>query len=132
MTALLRGVVDGLPAMKELGTILGVWAHPDDEGYLSGGIMADAVRNGQPRRVRHRDAWRGRRSRSAGRRRSWRRSARPRSRRRLAILGVTEHRWLDYADGGCAAVDAEDAVGAHRRDHRGSAARHRADVRAGR
>ena len=26
-----------------LGTILGVWAHPDDEGYLSAGIMAAAV-----------------------------------------------------------------------------------------
>lgn len=23
-----------------LGTILGVWAHPDDEAYLSGGLMA--------------------------------------------------------------------------------------------
>ena len=28
----------------------------------------------------------------------------------LEILGVTDHRWLDYPDGGCAAVDAEDAV----------------------
>ena len=33
--------------MKDLGTILGVWAHPDDEGYLSAGIMAQAMRNGQ-------------------------------------------------------------------------------------
>ena len=24
----------------ELGTILGIWAHPDDEAYLSGGLMA--------------------------------------------------------------------------------------------
>src|SRR5919201_28431 len=32
--------------MDELGTILGVWAHPDDEAYLSAGIMARAVRNG--------------------------------------------------------------------------------------
>ena len=23
-----------------LGTILGIWAHPDDEAYLSGGLMA--------------------------------------------------------------------------------------------
>jgi LmbE family N-acetylglucosaminyl deacetylase len=26
-----------------LGTILGVWAHPDDEAYLSAGTMAGAV-----------------------------------------------------------------------------------------
>ena len=32
--------------MDELGTILGVWAHPDDEAYLTAGIMARAVRNG--------------------------------------------------------------------------------------
>ena len=23
-----------------LGTVLGIWAHPDDEAYLSGGLMA--------------------------------------------------------------------------------------------
>jgi LmbE family N-acetylglucosaminyl deacetylase len=26
----------------DLGTILGIWAHPDDEVYLSGGVMAAA------------------------------------------------------------------------------------------
>ena len=30
----------------ELGTVLGVWAHPDDETYLSAGLMAQAVRDG--------------------------------------------------------------------------------------
>jgi LmbE family N-acetylglucosaminyl deacetylase len=29
----------------------------------------------------------------------------------LAALGVTEHRWLGYADGGCAAVPDEEAIG---------------------
>src|SRR5690606_24994192 len=33
--------------LTELGTVLGVWAHPDDETYLSGGLMAMAVANGQ-------------------------------------------------------------------------------------
>jgi LmbE family N-acetylglucosaminyl deacetylase len=28
---------------NELGTILGVWAHPDDEAYLSAGLMARAA-----------------------------------------------------------------------------------------
>jgi len=33
--------------VTELGTILGVWAHPDDEAYLSAALMAWARRNGQ-------------------------------------------------------------------------------------
>ena len=33
--------------VAELGTILGIWAHPDDEAYLSGGLMALARDNGQ-------------------------------------------------------------------------------------
>lgn len=32
--------------MDELGTILGVWAHPDDETYLMAGLAARAVRSG--------------------------------------------------------------------------------------
>ena len=31
----------------ELGTVLGVWAHPDDDIYLSAGLMAAAVNAGQ-------------------------------------------------------------------------------------
>ena len=30
-----------------LGTILSVWAHPDDETYLAAGVMAAARDNGQ-------------------------------------------------------------------------------------
>ena len=29
-----------------LGTVLGVWAHPDDEAYLSSGLMAQAAASG--------------------------------------------------------------------------------------
>src|SRR5687767_15747549 len=29
-----------------LGTVLGIWAHPDDEAYLSGGLMAMARDHG--------------------------------------------------------------------------------------
>ena len=32
--------------VSELGTLLGVWAHPDDETYLVAGLMAQAVRDG--------------------------------------------------------------------------------------
>ena len=34
-------------AIAELGTILSIWAHPDDETYLAGGVMAAARDNGQ-------------------------------------------------------------------------------------
>jgi LmbE family N-acetylglucosaminyl deacetylase len=95
--------------MQNLGTVLGVWAHPDDEGYLSAGIMANAARNGQ--RVVCVTATRGEGADPS----RWppeelgpmREAELTKS---LAILGVTDHRWLDYADGGCAAVDAEEAV----------------------
>ena len=33
--------------IRQLGTILGIWAHPDDETYCSGGLIAAAVANGQ-------------------------------------------------------------------------------------
>lgn len=33
--------------VSELGTILGVWAHPDDDIYLAAGLMAAAVDAGQ-------------------------------------------------------------------------------------
>ena len=33
--------------VDDLGTILSVWAHPDDETYLAGALMAEAVASGQ-------------------------------------------------------------------------------------
>ncbi|MEX0650830.1 MAG: PIG-L family deacetylase, partial [Actinomycetota bacterium] len=32
--------------MQPLGTVLGVWAHPDDDIYLSSGLMASAAAAG--------------------------------------------------------------------------------------
>jgi LmbE family N-acetylglucosaminyl deacetylase len=32
---------------EELGTTLSVWAHPDDESYLAGGVMAAAAGHGR-------------------------------------------------------------------------------------
>jgi hypothetical protein len=32
--------------IRELGTIMSIWAHPDDEAYLCGGIMAQATAAG--------------------------------------------------------------------------------------
>jgi LmbE family N-acetylglucosaminyl deacetylase len=85
--------------VDELGTILGVWAHPDDETYLSAGLMARAVRNGS--RVVCVTATRGEGGsmdedvwppetlgdvRTAELERS------------LAVLGVDDHVWLDLPD----------------------------------
>ncbi len=95
--------------IADLGTILGVWAHPDDECYLSGGIMAAAVRAGQ--RVVCVTATRG----EAADPDRWPPEELARIREAeldacLAVLGVREHRWLDYPDGGCAAIDPDEAV----------------------
>jgi LmbE family N-acetylglucosaminyl deacetylase len=95
--------------MPDLGTILGVWAHPDDEGYLSAGLMADAAGNG--RRVVCVTATRG----EAADPERWPPAELAAVReveiaKALAILGVDDHRWLGYPDGGCADVDAEEAI----------------------
>jgi LmbE family N-acetylglucosaminyl deacetylase len=85
--------------MDELGTILGVWAHPDDEAYLSAGLMARAVRNGS--RVVCVTATRGEGGSMDEER--WPSATMGGVRtaeleRCLAILGVGEHTWLDLPD----------------------------------
>lgn len=95
-----------------LGTILGVWAHPDDETYLCGGLMARAAaagdrvvcitatrgENGSP----DEDRWPSGAALAAVRTGEMEAA--------LTVLGVTEHHWLDYPDGGCADVDQDEAV----------------------
>lgn len=86
--------------VSELGTILGVWAHPDDEAYLSAALMAAARRNDQ--RVYVVTATKG----EAG---TWDEERWPTPKmgeirdaelmRCLQILGVTEHSWLGVYDG---------------------------------
>jgi LmbE family N-acetylglucosaminyl deacetylase len=92
-----------------LGTVLGVWAHPDDEAYLSAGVMAQARAAGQ--RVIVATATYGELGAADGtppaRLAAIRRHELAAS---LAAVGVTEHRWLGYADGGCADVDPASAV----------------------
>jgi len=94
-----------------LGTVLGIWAHPDDETYLSAGIMAMAVDAGS--RVVCVTATRGELGTPDPER--WPRAELARIREAeltaaLAVLGVADHRWLGYPDGGCAAVDPEASV----------------------
>lgn len=87
----------------ELGTILSVWAHPDDETYLAGGVMAEASANGQ--RVVCVSATAGERGTDdpvewppdrLATVRKWEAGA------AMSILGVDDHRWLDLPDGGLA------------------------------
>jgi LmbE family N-acetylglucosaminyl deacetylase len=99
-------------ALPDLGTILSVWAHPDDESYCCGGLMADAVRRG--RRVVCISATRGEQGSTDETR--WPPGpplADVRTRELeacLDVLGITEHHWLDYPDGGCAEIDDAEAV----------------------
>jgi LmbE family N-acetylglucosaminyl deacetylase len=93
------------------GPLLGVWAHPDDEAYLSAGLMAVARAAG--RRVVVVTATRGERGTDDAV--TW-----PPD--RLALLreqelgssllevGVSEHEWLGYADGTLGAVPRRTAV----------------------
>lgn len=95
----------------KLGTVLGVWAHPDDETYLTAGLMAKSIRHGE--RVVCVTATRGEEG-------SWDEDRWPMERmgeireaellRSLEILGVTEHHWLDYRDGTCDRVDPDEGI----------------------
>jgi LmbE family N-acetylglucosaminyl deacetylase len=97
--------------IRELGTILSIWAHPDDEAYLCGGIMAMAT--AAQSRVVCVTATRGELGVTDPTR--WPPDQLPAIRGAelaecLRILGVTEHRWLGYPDGGCASVSVDTAA----------------------
>ena len=80
--------------------MLGVWAHPDDEAYLSSGLMS-VVREGGGRVVVV-TATRGERGTDDPEKFPPERLAPLRERELIASLaqvGVHEHRWLTYRDG---------------------------------
>jgi LmbE family N-acetylglucosaminyl deacetylase len=98
--------------VDDLGTIVSVWAHPDDESYLAGGVMAAAVAAGS--RVVCVSATAGERGTDdparwpperLGRIRRWEAAA------AMAVLGVREHRFLGYPDGELAGLDPAGPVG---------------------
>jgi len=106
-----RHLVRDTADIKRLGTICGIWAHPDDESFSCGGLMAAAVEQGQTvicvtatrgeKGVRNAERWPPEQlaeiraaEMAAG----------------LRALGVTQHYWLDYPDGGCARADRQAAV----------------------
>ncbi|HYO41246.1 MAG TPA: PIG-L family deacetylase [Nocardioidaceae bacterium] len=100
------------PDLSALGTTMTVWAHPDDETYLSGGLSS-ALRDAGHRVVCV-TATRGEAGGPVADAGARARLAELRTREladALGVLGVEEHVWLDHPDGGCAAVDEEVAVG---------------------
>jgi len=98
-----------------LGTIVCVWAHPDDEAFLAGGLLALAREAGN--RVVCVTATRGEAGTDDRDRWPPERLARIRSRELAASLrrlGVDEHRWLGlgHRDGACADADPQEATAA--------------------
>jgi LmbE family N-acetylglucosaminyl deacetylase len=97
--------------LAELGTIVSVWAHPDDEAYLCGGLMATAADAGL--RVVCVTATRGELGVTDPVRWPPERMAEIREAELAAcleILGVKEHRWLGFPDGGCAAIPLDEGA----------------------
>jgi len=84
--------------IDDLGTVLGVWAHPDDEAYLSAALMAAA------RDVGHRVVVATATGGEAGGDGDVRLRELTQS---LAAVGVSEHHHLGFEDGLCGAVQAE-------------------------
>jgi len=86
-----------------LGTTVAVFAHPDDEAYLAGGVLA-ALRDLGQRVVcvtaTRGDAGNGLHEKGAPAARAALAALRTEElAQTLSVLGVVEHRWLDYPDG---------------------------------
>lgn len=97
--------------ISSLGTILTIWAHPDDEAYLASGIMAAAATGGQ--RVVCVTATKGELGSQDHER--WpldtlghiRASEMMES---LGVLGIKGHHWLGYTDGSLDQIPGEEGV----------------------
>lgn len=97
--------------LKKLGTIMTVWAHPDDESYSCAGIMAAAVQNGQT--VVCVTATKGELGVQDETR--WPQAQLGEIRAKemneaMKTLGVRHHHWLGYQDGSCKEVPVPEAV----------------------
>ena len=97
----------------ELGSVLGIWAHPDDEAYLMAGTALAAAAAGST--IACVTATAGDAGESADEDR-WPRAQLGTIRRReiadsLAVLAIEDHIWLDLDDGGVADVDQSTGVG---------------------
>jgi LmbE family N-acetylglucosaminyl deacetylase len=97
-------------------TLVGVWAHPDDEAYLSAGLMAQFVRRGG--RVVVITATRGELGTEDPHGWPPHRLAHQRERElraSLSVLGIREVHVLGLPDGGCARLAGTGLIAAHLR-----------------
>src|SRR5262245_103589 len=99
------GAPIGAEDIDRLGSILCIFAHPDDETFLAGAVMAAAAERGA--RVTCVSATAGEQGTDdpvawpperLGRVRRWEAAA------AMAVLGVADHRFLDLPDGGLATL----------------------------
>lgn len=91
--------------------MLAVWAHPDDEAFLSAGLMMRVLKGGGRVVVVH--ATKGEAGSQDPERWPPEKMGEIRERElqeSLEILGVREHHWLGYVDGTCDAVDDDEAA----------------------
>ena len=98
-------------SVHDIRTLVGVWAHPDDEAYLSSGLMAVVRRSGG--RVVVATATRGEHGTEDPKTWPPERLAELREREllaSLALLDVQEHEWLGHGDGSLADVPLEDGA----------------------
>lgn len=100
-----------LQQVSNLGCIFGVWAHPDDETFMIGGLMAAAAANGQV--VHCVTATKG----EAGVQNAakWPAATLAETRAReqeqaMQILGVPAPKWLNYHDGECEKAPQAEAI----------------------
>lgn len=97
--------------IAELGTILGIWAHPDDEIFTSSGLMLQAIQNGQ--KVIVITATRGDAGFEPGSGMTPEKMSEIREGERdeaLRIVGVQKGYWLNYRDGFLRDVAIDEAV----------------------
>lgn len=97
--------------IKELGSILCVFAHPDDETFTSAGIIATAAKNGQ--QVVCVTATRG--EQGIQNEQKWPKESIAEIResellQALKVLGINNHLWLNYKDGQCKLADEQKAA----------------------
>ncbi len=98
--------MDAQARVRQLGSILGVWAHPDDEIFTCGGILAIAKENGQ--QVYCMTATRGEAGVQDESR--WPKSNLGSIRTKeleeaYGVIGSPGHCWFDLADGGLKDID---------------------------
>lgn len=97
--------------VRQLGTILGIWAHPDDETWTSAGLMAMAADNGQAvfcitatygeEGIQDPSRW------PADKLATIRKHELDAA---CKVIGVKKHFYLGYRDGQCSKCDTSEAI----------------------